>query len=65
MSPKLEKTIVFIDAGYLSKISKHFGNGKYLELDIIKFTQYLAIKKGLWCDHVFYYTALPYQSLPE
>ncbi|MBU2638835.1 MAG: NYN domain-containing protein [Nanoarchaeota archaeon] len=62
MTQKLEHTIVFIDAGYLSKISKHFGNGKYLKLDLVKFAKYLAIKQGLWCEHIFYYTAPPFQS---
>lgn len=45
----LERTIVFIDAGYLSKISKYFGKGKYLKVDIVKFAKYLAIKESLWC----------------
>ncbi len=58
----LKKTIVFIDAGYLSKISKCFGKGKYLKVDILKFAQYLAIKQSLWCQHVFYYDAPPFQS---
>ena len=58
----LERTLVFIDAGYLSKLSKHFGGGKYLKLDIIKFAQYLSIKQNLWCAHIFYYTAPPFQD---
>jgi len=62
MQNKLENTIVFIDAGYLSKISKYFGDGKYLRLNLINFAKYLAIKQGLWCSHIFYYTAPPYQS---
>lgn len=59
---KLDKTLVFIDAGYLAKISFLFGNGKYLKLDLIKFANYLAIKQSLWCEHTFYYTAPPFQS---
>ncbi|MFH1587895.1 MAG: NYN domain-containing protein [Candidatus Diapherotrites archaeon] len=58
----LEKTLVFIDAGYLSKLSKHFGKGKYLKIDLIKFAKYLSIKQNLWCEHIFYYTAPPFQS---
>lgn len=59
---KLENTLVFIDAGYLSKVLKHFGDGKYLRVDLVKFAKYISIKQNLWCSHVFYYTAPPYQS---
>ncbi len=31
----MDKTLVFIDAGFLSKLSKHFGDGKYLIFDIV------------------------------
>ncbi len=58
----LSETIVFIDAGYLSALSKFFGNGKYLKLDILKFANYLAKREGFVCEHVFYYTAPPFQS---
>ena len=30
----MKETIVFIDNGYLSKISKYFGNGKHLNIDV-------------------------------
>ena len=59
---RYKNALIFIDAGYLSKLSKYFGKGKYLKLDIIKFANYLAIKQGLWCKHIFYYTAPPFQS---
>ena len=55
-------TIVFIDAGYLSALSKFFGGGKRLKLDIAKFANYLAEKEGFACEHIFYYTAPPFQS---
>ena len=58
----VERTVVFFDAGYLSKLSKYFGNGKYLKLDLVKFAKHLAEKQGLVCEHVFYYTAPPFQS---
>jgi len=58
----LERTVVFFDAGYLSKLSKYFGKGKYLKLDLVKFAKHLAKKQGLLCEHVFYYTAPPFQS---
>lgn len=60
----IEKTLVFIDAGYLSKISKFFGNGKHLKLNLVRFSLYLAEKQGLECAHIFYYTAPPFQGEP-
>ncbi len=60
----LETTAVFVDAGYLSEISKHFGNGKHLRVDILKFCKYLAIKTGLWVNEIYYYTAPPFQGTP-
>ena len=55
-------TYVFIDGGYLSLISKHFGKGKYFALDLNQFAITLSKSQGLWCEGVFYYTAPPYQS---
>lgn len=56
------KTIIFIDASYLSLISKFLGGGKPLRFDIGKFSYALAQKEGLNLQKVFYYTAPPYQS---
>lgn len=58
----MEETLVFIDAGFLSKLSKHFGSGRYLTYDILEFARNLAIKQNLICKHIFYYTAPPFQS---
>lgn len=55
-------TLVFIDGGYLSKLCKHFGRGRYLKLDIAQFAEHLAEKQGMYCQHMFYYTAPPFQS---
>jgi len=55
-------TVIFVDAGYLSALSKYFGKGKHLKLDIVKFASYLAKKEGFACEHIFYYTAPPFQS---
>ncbi|HLC90535.1 MAG TPA: NYN domain-containing protein [Candidatus Nanoarchaeia archaeon] len=60
----LEKTAVLIDGGYFGKISKHFGNGKHLSVNIVTFSKYLSIKKGLWMNEIIYYTAPPFQSTP-
>lgn len=53
---------VFIDDGFLAKLSKYFGNGKYLKFDRISFSKNLAKKENLNCKKIFYYTAPPFQS---
>ncbi|MBI2047036.1 NYN domain-containing protein [Candidatus Pacearchaeota archaeon] len=58
----MENTYVFLDGGYLSKISKHFGKGNPLKYDIKQFANTLAKEKGLWCKKTFFYIAPPYQS---
>lgn len=58
----MEETLVFIDDGFLAKLSKHFGSGKYLKFDRIEFSKMLAKKEEMECVHIFYYTAPPYQS---
>jgi len=60
----LSHTLVFIDAGFLSKLSKYFGRGNYLVYDIIKFAKNLAKKENSDCQQIFYYTAPPFQSEP-
>ncbi|OIO43438.1 hypothetical protein AUJ62_00010 [Candidatus Pacearchaeota archaeon CG1_02_32_21] len=56
------ETLMFIDAGFLSKLSKHFGKGKYLAYDLITFSKNLARKQKFICKNIFYYTASPFQS---
>jgi uncharacterized LabA/DUF88 family protein len=58
----MEDTIIFIDSGFLSKLSKHFGKGAYLIYDIGDFSISIAKKENLNCEHIFYYTAPPFQS---
>ncbi|MEK6873476.1 MAG: NYN domain-containing protein [Nanoarchaeota archaeon] len=58
----MEETLVFVDAGFLSKLSKYFGGGEYLKYDIVNFSKNLAKKQNLVCKHIFYYTAPPFQS---
>jgi uncharacterized LabA/DUF88 family protein len=60
----MEETLVFIDEGFLSQLSKHLGNGKYLKIDYLKFAKNLAKKESLFLKHLFYYTAPPFQSEP-
>jgi len=59
---QMKSTIVFIDAGYLSFISKFFGEGKPLKYKIEVFANNLAKAKGLKCEKIYFYTAPPYQS---
>jgi uncharacterized LabA/DUF88 family protein len=58
----MKSTIIFIDAGYLSFISKHFGKGKPLKYKLEKFAENLAKSRGLYCKKIYFYTAPPYQS---
>ena len=58
----MDDTIVFIDAGFLSKLSKHFGNGKYLVYNLVDFSRNLSKKQNLNCKKIFYYTAPPFLS---
>src|SRR3989338_3291089 len=59
---KMNKTILFIDSGYLSFISKHFGKGKPLKYKIEKFAKNICKEKNLDCDTIYFYIAPPYQS---
>ena len=57
-----DESFVFIDAGFLSKLNKYFGEGLYLKYDIIKLADRLCEKQRLICKKVYYYTAPPFQS---
>ncbi|MBU0957298.1 MAG: NYN domain-containing protein [Nanoarchaeota archaeon] len=58
----LNSTIVFIDEGFLGKLSKHFGKGKYLKFNKIIFAQNLCKKERLNCKNILYYTSPPFQG---
>jgi len=58
----MKSTIVFIDGGYLSFISKFFGKGKYLKYKIDVFAKNLAKSRKLECKKIYFYTAPPYQD---
>jgi len=58
----MEETLVLIDEGFVGVVSKHLGKGKYLKFDKVKFSKRLAKKENLFCKHVYYYTAPPFQS---
>ena len=55
-------TIVFIDEAFLSKLSKYFGNSKYLKFDRMLFAKNIARKQKLKCKHIFLYIAPPFQD---
>jgi len=57
-----EETLVFIDEGFLSRLSKHFGEGKYIKFDKILFVKNLSKKEGLYAKHIYYATSPPFQS---
>ena len=59
---KMNETIVFLDSGYLSYISKYFGRGKPLRYKIEKFASNLSLDKNLLCNGVYFYIAPPFQS---
>jgi len=60
----MNKTLVFIDDGFLSKLSKFFGKGNYLKLHRKTFAEFLCQKENLSCENIFVYTAPPFQSAP-
>ena len=57
-----EKVLFFIDAGFLSKLSKNFGKGEYIKFKIRSFVNKICSQNGFEIEKIFYYTAPPYQS---
>lgn len=60
----MDKVIVLIDAGFLSKVSYKLGEGHYFKYDLLKFAKHLAGKQQLIFKHLFFYNAPPFQSQP-
>lgn len=56
------KAVIFIDGGYLSKVVKTLGGGKYFSYRIQTLAINLAQKLGFWCDEVVFYDSPPFQS---
>ncbi|MFQ6135010.1 MAG: NYN domain-containing protein [Nitrososphaerales archaeon] len=57
---RMDKSAVFIDGGYLSKVlEREFGKAK---VDLLKFSEELA--KGTDRLRTYYYNCMPYQSNP-
>ncbi|MAH46624.1 hypothetical protein CMI37_12405 [Candidatus Pacearchaeota archaeon] len=58
----LRDTLVFIDEAFLSRLSKHFGQGTYLRFDRFSFSKNLAKRENLNLKGIFMYIAPPFQS---
>ena len=58
----MEDTLVFMDEGFMDKLSKHLGNANRIKFDKIKFAENIAKKQNFFLRHIFYYTAPPFQS---
>ncbi len=58
----MEETLIFIDEGFLDKLTKLFGDGTRLKFDKFDFAKRIAKKQNLLCKHLFYYTCPPFQS---
>jgi uncharacterized LabA/DUF88 family protein len=61
----MEKAVVMIDAGFLSKVSYKLGEGHYFKYDLLKFAKMLTGKQKLIFKHLFLYNAPPFQSNPS
>jgi hypothetical protein len=58
----MEGTIVFLDYGYLDKVSMELNKGVRLKYDPNKFAQTLAKSQNLLCKQTYYYVGAPYQD---
>lgn len=51
----MEGTLVFIDEGFLDKLTKLFGKGKRIKFDKFEFAKRIAKKQNLLCKHLYYF----------
>ena len=58
----MEKVLVMIDAGFLSKVSYELGEKHYFKYDLLKFSKMLCGNNDSVFKHLFFYNAPPYQS---
>lgn len=58
----MEETLIFIDEGFLDKLTKLFGDGTRPKFDKFDFAKRIAKKQNLVCKHLFYYACPPFQS---
>jgi len=60
----MDKAKVFIDAGFLSKVSNHFGAGYYLRYNLVSFAKSLTGAENIVFKGLNFYNAPPHQSNP-
>ncbi|MBS3079677.1 NYN domain-containing protein [Candidatus Pacearchaeota archaeon] len=60
-----DESLIFLDEGFIYKLSKHFGEGKPIKFDRIVFSKNISKKQNLLCKKIFYYNAPPFQSNPS
>jgi uncharacterized LabA/DUF88 family protein len=58
----MEGTIVFLDYGYLDKVSMVLNKGVRFKYDPNKFAHTLAKSQNLACKQTYYYVGAPYQD---
>jgi len=58
----MERVLVMIDAGFLSKVSRELGGGHYFKYDLLKFSKNLCGNHNSVFKHLFFYNAPPYQN---
>lgn len=58
----MKETVLFIDAGYLSYISKFLGGGQPVRYKLEIFAKNICGAFNLGCKEIFFYVAPPYQS---
>ena len=58
----MKPIVLFIDAGYLSHISKHFGGGKPMKYRLENFSVKLCREFGFDCKEIYFYISPPFQS---
>ncbi len=60
-----DESLIFLDEGFIYKLSKHFGEGKPIKFDRISFAKNISKKQNLYYKKIFYYNAPPFQSNPS
>ena len=60
----MEETLVFLDEGFLSELTRFLGEGNRLKFDKFEFAKVISKEQNLFCKHLFYYTAPPFQGTP-
>jgi uncharacterized LabA/DUF88 family protein len=62
MTEKQDDVIVFIDNGYLKKVSARFKSQNVFNCDIKKFAINLSKEQKLFCKKIYFYDAPPFED---